>query len=273
MIRIFLLLFFIGCQPESHWLENLPKPWIINRREMTEILPQFQTRYPNFLDRMKAFSIWQIGKPYQLFCLGEETGRDLDPIFRMDVSDCTVHILTVLASIQSNSWDMARTKIINLHYKPDENGTISPTYENRWHFTYDRIQDNSSTRDITTEIIDIDELSSVHIVLNQKKDGSEFLDLDWKKPTIAYYIDSEKINDSILRKLPKVAGVAFVKESYFDMGLVIAHEGVIIDKKNIIHASSEFGKTVKMDFMEYLFSKKTPRFDGVVFFSFHPLTG
>ena len=64
-----------------------------------------------------------------------------------------------------------------------------------------------------------------------------------------------------------------MRSSYFVKGIVIAHEGVVIDKKNIIHASSEFGKTVKMDFMEYLFSKKTPRFDGVVFFSFHPLTG
>ena len=97
---------------------------------------------------------------------------------------------------------------------------------------------------------------------------NEFLELGWKKPTIVYYIDSEKIDNKVLEKLPIVAGAAFVKESYFDMGLVVSHEGVIIDKSEIIHASSEFGKTVKMDFLEYLLPKGKPRFDGVIFFSF-----
>ena len=71
--------------------------------------------------------------------------------------------------------------------------------------------------------------------------------------------------------MPSVAGAAFVKESYFDMGLVVSHEGVIIDKSEIIHASSEFGKTVKMNFLEYLLPKGKPRFDGVIFFSFPEL--
>ena len=65
--------------------------------------------------------------------------------------------------------------------------------------------------------------------------------------------------------------MAFVKKSYFKMGLVIAHEGIIIDNKDIIHASQEFGKTVQMDFLDYYFTDDEPRFDGVIFFSFHPL--
>ena len=63
-----------------------------------------------------------------------------------------------------------------------------------------------------------------------------------------------------------------VKKSYFKLGLVVAHEGMVIDQKNIIHASSEYGKTVNVDFMKYYFREKGPLFDGVLFFSFHPLS-
>ena len=271
MVRFLLFILFMSCQPKYDWLDTLPKPWNLNKREFSSYLPLFQKKYPNFLNRIKAFSLWQVGKPYQLFCLGEETGKDLDPIFRMDVSDCTVHILTSIASVQSKNWDEARSNIIKIHYKKDPNGISMPTYKSRWHFTSDRIQDNPSTRDITSQLIDQEQLSSVYLTLNEKKDGNEFLELGWKKPTIVYYIDSEKIDNKVLEKLPIVAGAAFVKESYFDMGLVVSHEGVIIDKSEIIHASSEFGKTVKMDFLEYLLPKGKPRFDGVIFFSFHPL--
>ena len=56
-----------------------------------------------------------------------------------------------------------------------------------------------------------------------------------------YFIPSEKINENILLKLPQVCGVAFVKREYFKLGIVIAHEGYLIDQTNLIHASSEFG--------------------------------
>ena len=79
------------------------------------------------------------------------------------------------------------------------------------------------------------------------------------------------IDNYLLNNLPSIAGVAFVKESYFKMGLVVAHEGMIIDNKNIVHASSEFGKTVNMDFMKYYFLDDGPRFDGVLIFSFNPI--
>ena len=115
-----------------------------------------------------AFSLWQVGKPYELFCLGEEQGRDTDPIFRLDVSDCTVHILTSLASVQSQSWSDAKSKLIQIHYKPNTIGESFPTYSSRWHYTSDRIEDNPSTKNITNNLVLPDELKSVNIMLNQK---------------------------------------------------------------------------------------------------------
>jgi hypothetical protein len=85
-----------------------------------------------------------------------------------------------------------------------------------------------------------------------------------------YFILSEKINEDVLLKLPQVCGVAFVKSKYFKLGIVIAHEGYIIDKTNLIHASSENNKTVNVDFLSYLFNDGEPRFDGVMFYRINP---
>ena len=267
-----IFLFLIGCSESFNWVETLSKPWSLSEKEISEILPQFQQKFPDFHDRLKAFAVWQVGKPYELFCLGEEAGEDKDPIFRLDVSDCTVHVLTSLASVQSLTWNEAKTNLINIHYKPNENGISIPTYKSRWHYTTDRIQDHPSTRNITLGLLPNDQLKTVTITLNKKTDGKTFLDLDWQKPTSIQYISSENLNSKVLENLPNVAGVAFVRESYFKMGLVVAHEGMVIDQKNIIHASAEYGETVSMDFMEYYFREEGPLFDGVLFYSFHPLT-
>ena len=76
----------------------------------------------------------------------------------------------------------------------------------------------------------------------------------------------DDVSEEILKKLPSICGVAFVKESYFKMGVVIAHEGFILDKGTFIHASSEQKKTVSTDFLTYLIKEGKPRFDGVMFY-------
>ena len=155
-----IFLFLIGCSESFNWVETLSKPWSISEREISEILPQFQQKFPDFHDRLKAFALWQVGKPYELFCLGEETGEDKDPIFRLDVSDCTVHVLTSLASVQSLTWNEAKINLINIHYKANENGISIPTYKSRWHYTTDRIQDHPSTRNITLGLLPNDQLKT-----------------------------------------------------------------------------------------------------------------
>ena len=270
-IEIGLLLILFGCTNSSNWIDSFPKPWKLNEEQVSDILPQFHKKFPDFHDRLKAFALWQVGKPYELFCLGEESGEDKDPIFRLDVSDCTVHILTSLASVQSSSWQEARNTLIDIHYKRNDDQTSIPTYKSRWHFTTDRIQDNPSTKNITSSLVSNQELVTINLTLNKKEDGDEFLKLGWQKPTTIQFIPNKFVGEDLLDKLPQIAGVAFVKKTYFKMGLVVAHEGMIIDNKNIVHASSEFGKTVNMDFMEYYFLNDGPRFDGVLIFSFNPI--
>ena len=253
------------------WVDTIPDPWLLSETEFEFYLPQFHERFPNYYDRMKALNLWRVGTPYGLFCLGEESGKDNDPLLRADSSDCTVHVLTTLAFAESFTWQNARDAMVDIHYKMDENGEKKPTYISRWHYTSDRLLHHDRTVDITSSVAHENDLEKVEIELNKKQDGSEFLDLNWSSNETIKFIPTIKITENILLNLPAVSGVAFVKKSYFKMGIVIAHEGYLIDQTNLIHASSEYNRTVNVDFLSYLFNDGDPRFDGIMFYKINPI--
>ncbi|NHZ86815.1 MAG: DUF1460 domain-containing protein [Planctomycetia bacterium] len=274
IINVSILIIFTSCSSKTdslRWVDTLPKPWLLSESEVSNILPEFHKRFPNFEERLKAIVIWKIGTPYELFKLGEEVPPDTDPIIRLDVSDCTVHVLTCLSFAQSKTWAEAREKIIKIHYKIDKNGNQIPTYQSRWHFTSDRILSNPNTVNITNELIDSSNLISVDLTLNIKENGSELLALDWSKKVQLSYIPNNRIDSKLLEKLPQVCGVAFVQRSYLKDGLAIAHEGILIDQKDLIHASSLANETVRVDFLNYYFSDNKPLFDGIMIYKFVPI--
>ena len=253
------------------WVDTIPDPWLLSETEFEFYLPQFHERFPNYHDRLKALNLWRVGTPYDLFCLGEESGKDNDPLLRADSSDCTVHVLTTLAFAESFTWQNARDAMVDIHYKMDENGEKKPTYISRWHYTSDRLLHHDRTVDITSSVAHENDLEKVKIELNKKQDGSEFLDLNWSSNETIQFIPTVNITENILLNLPAVSGVAFVKKSYFKMGIVIAHEGYLIDQTNLIHASSEYNRTVNVDFLSYLFNDGDPRFDGIMFYKINPI--
>ena len=267
---IFVISFLItSCTTQADpfkWVDTIPDPWLLSETEFEFYLPQFHERFPNYYDRLKALNLWRVGTPYGLFCLGEESGKDNDPLLRADSSDCTVHVLTTIAFAESFTWQNARDAMVDIHYKMDENGEKKPTYISRWHYTSDRLLHHDRTVDITSSVAHENDLEKVEIELNKKQDGSEFLDLNWSSNETIQFIPTVNITENILLNLPAVSGVAFVKKSYFKMGIVIAHEGYLIDQTNLIHASSEYNKTVNVDFLSYLFNDGEPRFDGVMFY-------
>jgi len=271
LLMISMLFSMMSCQEtltDEQWLAKLPTPWTLTQEQMNEILPQFQQRFPDFQNRIKQIALWRVGTPYEIFKLGEEAEPDLDPIIRYDVSDCTGHNLTSLAAARSSSWAEARENMIKLHYKADSNGVKQPTYRSRWHYTVDRITMNPNTVDITQTLLPKTALDSVNITLNQKEDGEEFLELDWNRSMTAYYIPNHQITPDLLAKLPTIVGVTFVKPKYFKMGIVMGHEGMIIDGKYLVHASQSAGETVKLDFLKYYFPEEGPFFGGIMIFKF-----
>ena len=253
-------------QSSYKWTESLPDPWTLSNEQLDLYLPRFHKMHPDYHDRLIALNLWRVGTPYGIFCLGEEQGVDTDPIIRFDTSDCTVHVLTTIALAESNSFQHAKDAMINIHYKPDQYGTSTPSYRSRWHFTSDRLLNHSKTPDITFRICNPTELETIEIELNKKQNGKQFLDLGWTSKELINFIPLEKVNQNILNKVPKICGVAFIKKSYFKNGIVIAHEGYLINRKNLIHASSKEKMTVNVDFFTYLFEKEKGRFDGVMFY-------
>ncbi|MFQ6604140.1 MAG: N-acetylmuramoyl-L-alanine amidase-like domain-containing protein [Fidelibacterota bacterium] len=250
------------------WVQDLPKPYTLSESEISTYLYQFQTRFPDYQDRLKALALWRLGTPYKIYQLGEEKEPDPDPIIRLDVSDCTAHVLTSIACAHSANWEEARQRMIDIHYKPDETGHKVPSYEKRWHFTADRITHNPYTVDITPSLLDKKKLVETGLVLNLKTNGEEFLDIDWQENFHGYYIPSEEITPALLQKLPEIAGIAFVRKDYRKNGILIAHEGMMSDRADVLHASMEAGATVRVPFMDYYFRDGGPLFDGVMFYRF-----
>jgi len=269
-LKFFIFFFsaFLACDNHNPygWIQSLPSPWNLSENKLGSYLSRFHEMHPDFHDRLIALNLWRIGTPYGIFCLGEEKGVDPDPIIRIDSSDCTVHVLTTIALAESHSWEEARSSMINIHYKPDAIGEKKPTYNSRWHYTSDRIFNNPRTVDITLNIATTDNIEIIDIELNKKEDGAEFLDLGWTMKKQISYIPTNQISKDLLSKLPTICGVAFVNKKYFKNGIVIAHEGYVINKKDFIHASSEEKKTVKVDLMSYMDNNGDPRFDGVMFY-------
>lgn len=253
------------------WLRSLPEPWLLTEPEISGLLPLFHQRYPEFQDRFVAVLKWRTGTPYGLFKFGEEAPPDTDPIIRLDSSDCTSHILSNLAISQATDWDNAREKMIRIHYKPAADGSHEANYSSRWHYTLDRVMHNPFTVDITGQVAGPELLTDTVIVLNRKIDGSNFLPISWEQETPLRYIRSEHVTQDLLSALPDLAGIAFVKESYFRMGIAVAHEGILLDGKELIHASSEYSRTVAVDFLKYFHREDGPLFDGILVYGLNPI--
>lgn len=273
LVMILLIVYFPTKQKHLYgWLNSLPKPWILNTKDISKILPQFHYRFPDFHERLKAFAIWRVGTPYEIFKLGEEVEPDLDPIIRLDVSDCTAHVLTTLAFVQSSSWEESRKNMIVIHYKPNLYGHKIPTFKTRWHYTLDRITANQYTVNITEQLLPLEKLVEKKLILNRQEDESEFLNLGWEREITFRYIPNSEINNNLLSKIPDVCGVAFVKKAYFNKGIAIGHEGMIINQKDLIHASSTVGKTVRLNFLDYYFRDSGPIFNGIMIYNYFPIS-
>jgi len=111
------------------WLDNQKKLYELSSTEIDSLLEEVWQRFPEEEERLKALAILRLGTPYQLGCLGEESGRDKDPIFRLDVTDCTAFILTNTALLLSKNLEEAREMMRFLNYQPGED----ITFENRLH--------------------------------------------------------------------------------------------------------------------------------------------
>ncbi|MCK4454111.1 DUF1460 domain-containing protein [Candidatus Parcubacteria bacterium] len=266
------------------WIEKQKKIYQLSPTEINSILKELWQRFPNKDERLKAIAILRLGTPYQLGCLGEESGPDKDPIFRLDVTDCTVFVLTTTALLHSQNLEQAREMMKFLNYGPDKEirttrrfapqNLVSSlrsemTYENRLHFTTDRNMVSPYFSDITEEVASSSNLITRKVILNRiKTNGKRWIDIDWQKEIMIKYLPNKYITKELLMGLPKSVGIAFVKEKYFETGLDVIHEGLLFNGELFIEASSIQKKVAAEDFFDYYFGENgsSPRFDGIILF-------
>ncbi len=246
------------------WVNQQKKLYNLTEDEVDQILLETQERLPDETDKLKALSILRLGTPYQLGCLGEEGGRDKDPIFRLDVTDCTAFVLTNVALLHSQTTEEARAMMRYLNYQSNS----EMTFENRLHFTVDRNVVSPYFQDITGEVASGRSLKTVKVTLNKiKTNGERLININWEKEMVFGYIPSKYVTKTLLQGLPKTVGIAFIKKGDEQIGLDVRHEGFLFDGKLLFHASSVQKKVVSENFLKYYFNKdNNSRFDGILLF-------
>jgi len=245
------------------WLVKQKKIYQLRLEEPSLFLKELQQKFPEKQERLKALAILRLGTPYQLGPLGEEKDRDKDPIFRLDVTDCTAFILTTTALFHSSTIEDAREMMKFLNYRSEE-----ITFESRLHFTTDRNEVSSYFEDITKEVVQADKIKQKKLILNKiKEDGKRLIDIDWEKSITLNYVPHNHITWELLEELPEAVGIAFIRENDAGIGLDVAHEGFLFNGETLIHVSSTQEKVVEENFLDYYFSNQNvPRFEGIILF-------
>jgi hypothetical protein len=253
------------CQNDDQWIAARKKLYLVrDQAAVDELLGEVHRRFPRFDDRLRALAYLRIDTPYRLGCLGEEKPPDKGPLFRLDEADCTVLVLTTTALAHGATFQSARDKMKVLnYYNPPHIGDEVVSFKNRLHFTEERLHGCPYYRDITAELVPGGELASVTLTLNRKSDGSRLLDIPWEKKVTIRYISSPQIDGALMKKLPSVCGVAFIRKKYFSLGLAVSHEGMIVDRKWLIHADSRAGHVRKIGFLDY-WAQNSDYFDGIL---------
>ncbi len=279
-----LSLFFVNEARQGKRIEDLSEinwQWVYSQKKLYQLTPteidlilrELQQRFPDKGERLKALSVLRLGTPYQLGCLGEEFGRDKDPVFRLDVADCTVFVLTNTALLYSQTIKEAEEMMKFLNYRPEENLEIREmkyeiAFEDRLHFTVDRNAISPYFQDVTEQVAGPGRVKEKKIILNKIKTNSRrLIDIGWEKEVKIKYIPNEYITKEFLAKLPQAVGVAFIKEGDEEIGLDVRHEGFLFSGELFFHASSVEKKIVVRDFFEYYFRNGgSSRFDGIIVF-------
>lgn len=251
---------------QKSWLKQQKKMYLMQPDQVDRLLPRLHTLFPDFTDRLRALSILRLGTPYNTKAIGDGQGYEPAPVFTVQKTNCTVQILTNTALAHAFSYAEAESLMAFINYYPVKPGQKAIRYENRRHYTSDRILSCDYYEEYTSKIAQTEQLDSIRIILNRKQDGTHFLPIDWQKEIVMPYLPKSFIIKEVLDRLPPVCGVGLIRKKLFKLGIVVAHEGMILDGQTFVHASSSARKVIAENFSEYCI--RDNRLYGVIFYLF-----
>ena len=248
-IKIFALLIFIFsetsvAQAGEHFYQY-------SVSEINQLLQQLQKNCPDFEDRLRAITLKRLNTPYELKPIGDGKGFDPYPVFNIATTNCTAFVLTNVALSCARTYGQAESLMAYIHYYPLDSGQDPISYQNRIHYTSHRLLFSNYFSLITDSVANTKEQRKINLILNRQQDGSFYLPLDWEKKVELKYIPRKKINRKMLKRFPRICGVGIVRKELFAKGIIIGHEGFVLDGKKFIHASMAAGKVVMEDFFNY----------------------
>lgn len=177
---------------------------------------------------------------------------DIPEVLAVNLSgvDCFTYLDYIEAMRLSDSFSQFIENLKKVRY---QNGVV--TFKNRNHFFTDWSEFNSEFVDDVTAQTCGRKTKTTTKILNEKADGTFFVNGIKPVPRQIKYIPSEVIDDTVMNKI-KTGDYAGI---YSDMqGLDVSHVGIIIKNSNAVnlrHASSEMGKVVEQDFRKYILNK------------------
>jgi hypothetical protein len=229
-------------------------------KDLDVLLPELHRRFPAFDDRVKALAQMYRGAPYVADPLKNETANWLP----YSDTNCTMYILYIEAFANSRCMAEAREHMRLLHYRGGRVG-----FAGRYHFTEDRLTDpaNKYFAETTEKYVhDARSLRRIGIELNRRKDGSLlFGDRlgTWTKKVALSYIPRAGFTPGMLTPFPRVLGIAFVKKANWDQGLIVGHEGLLIDGV-LYHSSLKGGVVVEKNYLAARFPSSP--WEGMILF-------
>lgn len=238
-----------------------------SENDLDALLGELQRRFPEYLKRIKAVAALYKGAPYCTTPLKDETAN----WFPYQKTDCTLFVLYSTAFANSSNYQEALTHMRHLHYRGAKVG-----FKTRYHFTADRITDpdNKYFSVITRQYVkNPDDLKQLTLNLNRKHDGASYFNgrLDnWSRKVTISYIPRAGFHLGMLRSLPEVIGIAFVKQSNWEKGVVVGHEGLLVEG-DLYHSSPDSGIDVIKNFLRADFPHS--QWQGIILYKINEVSG
>ena len=254
-----LLILFSGVASASE-----KRIYNLSPAELDRVLSKLKSSGSDKTGRLKILAhMYKGASPY---CADPLTCEKQD-WFPYKKTNCTLLVLYLTAFLNSSSLKEARQHMRFLHYR---DGQVD--FKNRYHFTADRITDpgNPYFSACTADYVkDRSKLKQVSLVLNRTADNRPFFKgrLDgWKKALVLDYLPREGFSPELLKPLPDAVGVAFIKRSNWDKGIMVGHEGLLIDG-DLFHSSPSEGVQVIKNYLSSAFP--ISGWEGLAFFHIH----